>query len=259
LLADPAGGLVACDYDGTLAPIVDDPARAVPVAGAVEALTRLGALVGRVAVVTGRRAVEVLRLGGLDVVPGLVVVGLYGAERWSAGELVSAPPPPGLAAARAAAGALLADPPAPAVRGATLEDKGASFVLHTRRAADPVEAFRVLEDPARAVADAHGLRLEPGRLVLELRAPGLDKGAALTSVALTEPARRSVLFAGDDLGDLAAFAAVRALRDRGVAGWTVASASPEEPRVSADADLSVAGPQGVADLLTALADRLSPA
>ena len=41
LLAAPGRAVVACDYDGTLAPIVENPELAVPVAGAVEALTAL--------------------------------------------------------------------------------------------------------------------------------------------------------------------------------------------------------------------------
>jgi len=91
--------------------------------------------------------------------------------------------------------------------------------------------------------------------VIELRPPGVDKGSALTGLA-GERAARSVLFCGDDLGDLPAFAAVRALRADGVPGCAVASASAESPQVAAAADLVVAGPEGVVELLTALAGQL---
>lgn len=256
LVADPGGALVACDYDGTLAPIVADPAAAVPAPGALDALLALAGRVGRLAVVTGRPAVDAVRVGGLDAVPGLVVMGLYGAQRWAGGELTAAPRPPGLAAARAETDALLADPPSPAVAGATLEDKGGSFAVHTRRAADPDLAVRALGGPLRRIATRYGLLVEPGRLVLELRGTGFDKGVAVRALATADPPSRSVLYLGDDLGDLAAFEAVRTLREEGVEGWTVAAANPEEPRVAAAADLVVDGPPGVVALLVALAARL---
>ncbi|MBO0816490.1 MAG: trehalose-phosphatase, partial [Actinobacteria bacterium] len=85
MTADPSHALVASDYDGTLAPIVDDPAKAVPAPGAVAALTRLAARVGTVAVITGRPAADAVSLGGLAEVPGLLVLGDYGAQRWQAG------------------------------------------------------------------------------------------------------------------------------------------------------------------------------
>ena len=79
LAAEPARALVASDYDGTLAQIVDDPANAVPVPGAVAALTRLATRVGTVAIITGRPAADAVSLGGLGDVPGLIVLGHYGA------------------------------------------------------------------------------------------------------------------------------------------------------------------------------------
>ncbi len=67
-----------------------------------------------------------------------------------------------------------------------------------------------------------------------------------------------MVFVGDDLGDLAAFAEVDALRLTGsCAGLTVASSSVEAPAVAAAADLVVDGPAGVVALLQALAARLA--
>ncbi len=54
--ADPAHALIATDYDGTLAPIVDDPAAAGPAPGAVAAPGPAGGRAGTVAVITGRDA-----------------------------------------------------------------------------------------------------------------------------------------------------------------------------------------------------------
>jgi trehalose 6-phosphate phosphatase len=126
--------------------------------------------------------------------------------------------------------------------------------VHARQAADPEAALSEVEDDISAVAARHGLVVEPGRLVLELREPGVDKGVAL--LALAEQVRpRSVLFAGDDLGDLAAFAAVEGLRAKGLVGVKVCSGSDEVPELAERADLVVDGPAGVAELLSRLARR----
>jgi trehalose 6-phosphate phosphatase len=140
--------------------------------------------------------------------------------------------------------------------GVRIEDKGSSVGVHTRQAADPFSAVALLQKPLEDLARQTGLTVEPGRFVLELRQPGTDKGTALREL-VTERGAGSVLFCGDDLGDLAAFDAVRALRAEGIPGCTVASASPEAQQVAAAADLVVDGPPGIVDLLTALADAVT--
>ena len=253
LLADPRHALVAADFDGTLAPIVARPQDARPHPGALPALTALAGAVGTVAVITGRPAADAVALGGLETVPGLVVLGHYGAQRWQDGELTTAPPPPAVERARAALPGVLRAAEAP--EGTWVEDKAQAVAVHTRGAADPRAALDRLREPLGELAARLGLAAEPGRFVIELRPPGVDKGSALTGLA-GERAARSVLFCGDDLGDLPAFAAVRALRADGVPGCAVASASTESPQVAEAADLVVAGPEGVVALLTALAGRL---
>jgi trehalose 6-phosphate phosphatase len=251
--ADPAHALVATDYDGTLAPIVDDPATAVPAPGAVAALDMLARRAGTVAVITGRAAADAVALGGLAAVPGLIVLGHYGVQRWQGGKLTEPPVPPGVQAAREALPGLLAAAGAPA--GTAVEDKGTALAVHTRRTADPLAALGLLREPLSELADRVGLTVEPGRLVLELRPPGMDKGAALRQLA-AERTARSVLYCGDDLGDLAAFAAIGGLRADGVPGCAVASESAESPQVAAAADLVVDGPPGIVRFLAALANSL---
>lgn len=248
----PAHALVAVDFDGTLAPIAGDPMAVRPQAGAVAALTDLAARVGTVAIITGRPAADAVDLGGLAAVPGLIVLGHYGGERWQGGELTSAPPPPGIEIVRRELPGLLAAGPA----GASIEDKGTALAVHTRRATDPAGALRELQAPLADLAARTGLALEPGRLVLELRPQGTDKGTALDRLA-AERAARSVLFCGDDLGDLAAFEAVGRLRERGIGGCTVASASSETPQVAAAADVVVDGPRGVVEFLAGLAAKIA--
>ena len=253
LLAAPARALIGTDFDGTLAPIVPDPQAARALPGAAPALARLARAVGTVAVITGLPAAEAVRYGGLDAVPGLIVLGHYGGQRWQDGQLTGPGSPPAIAAARQALPGLLQR--AGADGGTWVEDKELALAVHTRRAADPEAALRRLAGPLTDLAAGLGLAAEPGRLVIELRLPGTDKGAALTGL-VAERGAGSVLFCGDDLGDLPAFAAVRELRAAGLPGCAAASASPESPQVAAAADLVVEGPEGIVALLAALADRL---
>jgi trehalose 6-phosphate phosphatase len=254
IAADPASALIACDFDGTLSPIVADPASAFAAPGAANALGRLAASAGTVAIITGRRAAEAVALGGFAAIDGLVVLGHYGAERWQSGVLTAAPPADGVAVARRALPGLLAQ--AGAADGTRIEDKGSALAVHTRQTSDPQAALARLREPLAALAADAGLILEPGRFVLELRPPGADKGATLRALAAKHKAH-AVLYCGDDLGDLAAFAEVSRLRADGIPGCTVCSRSPEAPQVAAAADLVVDGPAGMVDLLNALAAAMA--
>ncbi|MET8246039.1 trehalose-phosphatase [Streptomyces sp. NPDC005202] len=259
ILARPENAVIALDFDGTLAPIVPDPDQARAHPDVVPALTALAPKVAAVAVVTGRPADVAVRHGGFAGVPGLehlVVLGHYGAERWDAATgTVSAPPPhPGVAAVRAELPGLLDR--VGALRGTWVEEKGRSVAVHTRRAEDPQAAFEVLRKPLTDLAARHGLIVEPGRMVLELRPPGMDKGVALLDY-VREIGAAAVMYAGDDLGDLPAFAAVDELRSEGVPGLLVCSGSTEVTELSERADLVVEGPEGVVRLLWDLAARLA--
>ena len=248
--ADPGHALIAADFDGTLSPIVDRPGDARAHPGAVPVLTALAKTAGTLAIITGRPPAAAVRLGGLDAVPGLIVLGHYGWQRWQDGQVTTPEVPAGIQAARAVLPGLLRQ--AGAAIGTWVEDKEYALAVHTRRAADPQAALDRLRGPLTELAGRLDLTAEPGRLVIELRPPGVDKGAALTHLA-AERAARSVLFCGDDLGDLPAFAAVRALRAEGTPGCSVASASPESPQVADAADLVVDGPGGVVALLGVIA------
>ncbi|WP_406354686.1 trehalose-phosphatase [Streptomyces sp. NBC_01635] len=260
LLARPGKALIALDFDGTLSPIVADPEQARAHPGAVRALAALAPRVASVAVVTGRPPAVAVRNGGFADVPGLehlVVLGHYGTERWDAatGEITAPAPHPGVAAVRAELPGLLDR--AGAAEGTWTEEKGRAVAVHTRRAADPQAALEALREPLTGLAHRHGLVVEPGRMVLELRPPGMDKGVALAEYA-REIGAGSVLYAGDDLGDLPAYAAVDALRSDGVPGVLVCSGSDEVTELRERADVVVDGPEGVVHLLGALARALAP-
>ncbi|QES48897.1 trehalose-phosphatase [Streptomyces venezuelae] len=255
LLRAPRRSVVGLDFDGTLAEIVPDPDQARAHPGALPALSELAPKVGSVAVITGRPAGVAVRYGGFAGAPGLehlVVLGHYGAERWDAvtGNVHAPAEHPGVAAVRAELPGFLDS--IGAWRGTWIEEKGRALAVHTRRTEDPSAAFAALREPLADLAQRHGLVVEPGRAVLELRPPGTDKGVALTEY-LAEVDAEAVLYAGDDLGDLAAYAAVEKRRADGLPGLLVCSGSAEVPELSARADLTLTGPAEVTAFLTALA------
>lgn len=261
LLARPDRAVVALDFDGTLADIVPDPEQARAHPGTVEALAALAPQVASIAVITGRPAGVAVRYGGFAGVAGLdhlVVLGHYGAERWDAvsGTVRAPAPHPGVAAVRAELPGVLDK--FDSWRGTWIEEKGQALAVHTRRAEDPQAAFEALRGPLGELAARHGLIVEPGRLVLELRPAGMDKGVALTQY-VRETGGESVLYAGDDLGDLAAYAAVEKLRAEGpdgTPGLLICSGEAEVPELAQRADLLLPGPGGVVEFLSVLAQRL---
>jgi trehalose 6-phosphate phosphatase len=257
-VAVASAAVVGLDFDGTLAPIVDDPAdaRIHPDAGAV--LTELADVVRAVTVITGRPARQALSLGDLDEVGNalgdsgreLYLFGQYGNERWSSTSrrIVSPRPPRGLASYLGGLPSLLRRLDA---ADAFVEEKGLAVAVHTRRLPDPGAAFdRLLPELEKLASDA-GLVVEPGRQVIEARAPGKDKGQVVRTV-VEELSAGGFLFAGDDLGDLEAFAAVEALRADGLPTFLVCSGSDEQPALAERADLVVDGPDGVLTFLRRL-------
>lgn len=245
-----ADAVIATDFDGVLAPLVPDPEHSRPVAGAVEALMALARHGAHVAVITGRNAQTVMRLGGLDAVSGLTVAGLYGMETWTNGELATPETPQPVDALRIRLPALLAD--AQADPQVWIEDKRLSLVVHARKAADPDAALAALAQPVHALAAELGFEVHPGSGVLELRLPGFDKAGALARlVAAHHP--RGVLYLGDDLGDLPAFAEITRLRAGGTLAWGVGVLSSDVADLAAAVDVQVADPAAAVELLAALA------
>jgi trehalose 6-phosphate phosphatase len=259
IAGDPGHALLAFDFDGVLSPIVDDPQSAQPLPGMFPALAEAGRRVGAVAIITGRPVSFLTSRTGFGVlssIPAFTIYGQYGRERWdaSSGDVTTAPASGDIEAVRAELAQLLARP-GPAA-GSWLEDKGIALAVHTRRTADPDGAIAALREPVAQLARRHRLHVEPGKLVLEIRPPGVHKGDVLKLFVADHDAA-AVLYAGDDLGDLSAFAAVQELRGDGVAGITVCSGSAEADEVARAADLVVDGPAGIRALLAELSRRLA--
>ncbi len=244
-----AGALVAVDFDGTLAPIVADPADSRPAPGAIEALGALSRAGAHVVIITGRDAETVVRLGGLDAVPGLRVAGLYGLESWHDGNLVRPAEPESIRSLRERLPAVVAEHGMPGVR---VEDKGLSLVVHTRRSADPQGALAALRPPVARLARGLGLEARDGRNVIELRLAGLDKGRVLRDV-MRDLHPTAMLYAGDDLGDLPAFAVVAQARAAGRVGWRVGVVSAEVPELAEHIDVAVHSSEDLVTLLQQIA------
>lgn len=259
LAAAAARSVIGLDFDGVLSPIVDDPAEAHIHPGAREVLVDLAEVVRAVAVITGRPARQALALGDLDEVgreiadhgKELFVFGQYGNERWSSTNrrVVSPRPPQGLSTFERELPGLLRRADA---SGAHVEEKGLAVAVHTRRLPEPAAARDRLLEPMQQLADRHGLALEPGRNVIEVRSPGMSKGHAVRTLVEEQDAG-GFLFAGDDLGDLDAFDAVEDLRSQGMPTLLVCSLSEEESALADRADVLVDGPDGVLELLRRLA------
>ena len=242
-VAQPADAAIIIDYDGTLSPIVDDPTQALPLDGVPELLDELTRRYGRVAVVSGRPLAFLL-----DVLPhSLILTGLYGLEALS-GDRRFDHPQGGAWREVIDDVASLGEVRGPA--GMLVERKGLSLTLHYRTHPE-IEAE--VHDWATTQATRSGLRCRPARMSYELHPPiDVDKGTAVRNIA---NGLHSVLYIGDDVGDLSAFAQLDALADEGRATLRVAVRSDESAAELLDrADLVVDGPAGVRDLLQRLTD-----
>jgi trehalose 6-phosphate phosphatase len=224
----PGEAAILLDVDGTLAPIVADPAEArVPDETRAE-LRRLVARYALVGCVTGRPSAVAREIVGVD---GILYAGEHGLEldpealRWIP-ELDRF-----VAAARW-----------------PVERKHFTASFHFRTADDEEAAVAVLSEIADR-ARAAGLVARWGRKVLEVRPPvSAHKGTALVHLLESRGLRRA-LFAGDDDTDLDGFGAMDEL-DIGV---KIAVASDEgPPALRGAADLVVDGPAGLLELLRLL-------
>lgn len=190
--------LVTCDFDGTLAPIVSNPADARMLPDAATALTALADLPDtHVALVSGR-ALGVLRT--LSKMPASVhLVGSHGAEfdTGFAHDIDEGL----LTRIIAELNEIAADKP-----GVTVETKPASVALHVRNAS-PGDGEAAL-DQARRASDTWDAHATAGKAVLEFAVIQTDKGEAV-DILREQNAATAVVFLGDDVTDEKAFARLR--------------------------------------------------
>lgn len=199
----PARPLLFLDYDGTLAPLVEDPAAAYPHPAVPDLLGRLASR-HPLWVVTGRDLAALVRLLPVE----LRAVGLHGAEEGLLGGDVTSP----ALEPHAEVLARLKEE-VPRLPGVRIEEKSGAFAVHYRQAEDEVAALHALERWVAAAPEA----LEPiwGKKVVELRARGVSKGAAVARLVAEHPDRTPV-YLGDDVTDEDAFLALHAARSEAV-------------------------------------------
>ena len=231
------------DFDGVLSPVTDDPDASQPVPAVLGVLERLATVVSRVAIVSAR-PVSFLR-SRFESLEHVDLYGLYGLEVWHDGEVVTEPAalefvPAMTGLAEAARTELPAD--------VLVEYKRLSVALHYRTAPDQAGT---VERWAHEQAERLGLRIQNGRMVVELKPPvDQDKG-----MVITEGVRNAgcAWYFGDDMSDIKAFDALRAREavDPAFFGMAVAVANPETgAEVAGAADLTLESPDAVAAFLT---------
>jgi trehalose 6-phosphate phosphatase len=249
VVEDARRAVILVDFDGSLAPIVADPASARPLPEARDALAALVPLVDRVAVVSGRPVAFLVDALGID---GIVYAGVYGLERMVDGEVVVDPrAEPWLDVM-----AQVAQDADHAFPDLLVEHKGrVAVTIHWRTAPS-------LAAEAQAFAAGLARRYDLGeplrsRMAVELRPPvPVDKGTVTAELV----AGASVaVFAGDDAGDLVAFDVLTRLAEAGAVAHTVRIGvrSAEAPPGIFDADVLVDGPEGLARVLGDLVNGIT--
>ncbi len=200
--------IVASDFDGVLAPLVDDPSQSRPLEASASSLAAIqhgqdGRI--QVALVSGRRINELAQLAAPT--PGMRLYGTHGAESGiisDSGELnarstqLTEQQEAELTEVSSLAH-LLAD----SARGAWVEHKDTSIVLHTRLASS-VDTERI-ERELRSFARTRNVHTMIGHDVTEISATGASKGASVTALR-AELGAVGVLYLGDDVTDETVFA-----------------------------------------------------
>ncbi|HVJ00244.1 MAG TPA: trehalose-phosphatase [Sphingomonas sp.] len=204
------GASLFLDFDGTLVDLADRPGDVAVDPALIALLDRLASrLDNRVALVSGR---SVAQLDGFFGANGktLAIVGSHGAEHRPAGGVITRPDRP---QALDAAQKLIAETFAGRT-GVVIEEKSLGVGVHYRLDPSAETDARALVDK---IAAAHGLGVQHGKMMVELRLPGFDKGSAIAAM-LSEPpfAGHRPVFLGDDLTDEPGFAACAAAGGVGV-------------------------------------------
>ena len=201
-LGDAGHLLVGVDFDGTLAPLADEPMDATPVSGAMPALHALAKLEGvTVALVSGRALSTLQQLSAAE--DSIVLIGSHGAESSRAEDVaLDADEQERFDHLDRDVQALLRDHPR-----ARIERKPTALVLHTRgMSSDDAQAATCAV--VDLVDDRDGVRIIRGKDVVEMAVTQADKGTALLDLASSVGAD-VIVYAGDDVTDEHAFAELR--------------------------------------------------
>jgi trehalose 6-phosphate phosphatase len=225
----PGEVLIVTDYDGTIAPIVTDPARARPVPEVVEHLAALATITRGVAVLSGRSEKS---LRSFLALPGVVLIGENGIQALGGDERAR------LRAFRARAGVAVALWP-----GVVIEAKPASLSVHFR--SRPEIAFE-LEQVLTALIAGSGLMMVANRMVFDVQSRRGSKVRTMCRL-MQQMKPAAVLYAGDSRDDALVH---RCLKSAQVESICIAIRSDEVPAgLFKNADLVLDGPAEMASLL----------
>ena len=188
------------DFDGTLVELADRPDEVAVGSRLVALIDRVTArLDGRVGIVSGRSVAQLDAMLG-PVADRLALVGSHGAEiRVAGGDLVAPERPRALREAEALFSKTFAED-----NGVIVEVKSLGVAVHYRLAP-------TLGPRANALAGTfgarHGLLMQEGKMMVELRAPGHDKGSGIARLMQDAPfGDHDPVFLGDDMTDEPGFA-----------------------------------------------------
>jgi trehalose 6-phosphate phosphatase len=201
------GASLFLDFDGTLVPLADTPDEVEVDDDLRDMLMRLRAgLSGRLAIVSGR-SIETLRALGLG---DFLLAGSHGLEFAQPGEAIDGPARlPAIDMVERAFEAFAAGKP-----GLLVERKSISVGLHFRGAPQWGEA---VDDLASRLAAEHGLVVQRGKMLCELRPGGADKGSAVAILMRHPPMAGGIpVFVGDDVTDEEGFAVAAELGGAGI-------------------------------------------
>jgi trehalose 6-phosphate phosphatase len=204
-----AGHALFVDFDGTLTPIVDRPDGVVVDRELIDLLRALhGCFDDRLTLVSGRSIAQLDTMIGA-VAMGLSLVGSHGLEVRRHGDLRRPARAAGLDAAATDLQAFAAPDP-----GLIVEEKSMGVALHYRMV--PERATEV-QTRVAAIGASHGLHVQNGKMMVELRGPGSDKGSAVASIMAEQSLKacRPVMI-GDDLTDEPAFVMVETIGGFGI-------------------------------------------
>ncbi|MET4061967.1 trehalose 6-phosphate phosphatase [Arthrobacter sp. UYP6] len=197
--------LVALDFDGTLAPLVEHADDARPLAASAAAVSALGELPDTfTALISGRALDSLRRAAGPE--PETLLIGSHGAEAWTGPNAKPLQLTPEqahlLSRAREAVETVTRSHP-----GTWLEAKPAGVVLHTRSAPDDI-ASAATDAARRGLGALDGVQITDGKRVLEASVVHTNKGEGIRALRELTGAT-AVLFAGDDVTDEHGFSALQ--------------------------------------------------
>lgn len=238
------------DVDGTISAIAPTPDAATLLPGVRELLVEATQRFALVVAISGRSAPDTRRMVG---VPDLLYIGNHGMETIAPGasEPEVIPDAAPYVSAINAALDTIEQRLAGRCPGLLVERKGPTGSVHVRQTTDPPAAERAVEDALREVADAAGLRITRGKMVVELRPPVMvDKGQALIT-QINRHKLAGALYLGDDRTDIDAFRALRRLEEAGACrGASIAVLHDEAPpELTRAADVAVDHIKRVPNLL----------